>query len=323
MRIRMIITILFSILLLLVLSLFLARYKKHRKKKNERRSRETWVIGIYKGPSPLTLFPPTDINNPILSATDVTDVKARFVADPFMAEHKGGYYLFFEVLNDKRDAGEIGYAFSSDCVQWEYRKIILKERFHLSYPYLFNHEGHHYMIPECAGSGGIQLYQAKHFPEQWQHIATLVKGHGRYAALADPSIFSYRNRWYLFSYCGKDKSLHLFTSERLTGAWQEHPKSPVATGTARFARPGGRVTIHEGHIYRYSQDETPNYGTRVWAFRITELSEKSYSEEPAAEKPVVEPGNEWWNRSGMHTVDPHQTKTGEWIALVDGFTISE
>lgn len=319
----MFITMLFALLLLLAILLVIARYKKHRKKKVLRRSRETWAIGMYKGPSPIQLFPPSDITNPILTAKDVTDTKARFVADPFMVEHNGGYYLFFEILNDKRDTGEIGYAFSSDCLHWEYRNIILKERFHLSYPYLFFHDNHCYMIPECAGSGGIQLYQAQHFPDQWQHITTLVKGHGRYTALADPSIFSYRNRWYLFSYCGKDKSLHLFTSETLTGAWQEHPKSPVVSGTPCFSRPGGRVIIHEGSIYRYAQDETPNYGTRVWAFRITELSEERYSEEPATKKPVIEPGKEWWNKSGMHTVDAHQTKTGEWIALVDGFTIGE
>ena len=319
----MFMTFFLLILIIAGVVLFSRRYKLHHHKKVLRRSRETWSIGIYKGPSPIQLFPPSDIKNPILSAKDVTDIKARFVADPFMAEHNSGYYLFFEVLNDKRDTGEIGYAFSSDCLQWEYRKIILKERYHLSYPYLFFHDELCYMIPECAGSGGIQLYKAKHFPDQWHHIATLVKGHDRYAALADPSIFCYRNRWYLFSYCGKDKSLHLFTSKTLTGTWKEHPKSPVAAGTPCFARPGGRVIIHDGSIYRYSQDETPNYGTRVWAFRITELSEESYSEEPASEKPVVEPGDEWWNRSGMHTVDPHQTQTGEWIALVDGFTISE
>ncbi len=315
----------FFLLILFIVGvvLFTRRYNIHRKKKIVRRSRETWVIGMYRGPSPIQLFPQSGVTNPILTAKDVTDIKARFVADPFMVEHNSGYYLFFEVLNDKRDTGEIGYAFSSDCLQWEYRKIILKERFHLSYPYLLFHEGHCYMIPECADSGGIQLYRAKHFPEQWQHISTLVKGHGRHAALADPSIFCYRNRWYLFSYCGKDKSLHLFTSAILTGTWQEHPKSPVVSGTPHFARPGGRVIIHEGRIYRYAQDETPNYGTRVWAFLITELSEESYSEVPATKEAVVAPGNEWWNRSGMHTVDAHQTKTGEWIALVDGFTISE
>ena len=169
----MLITPILLILFMLGVLLFSARYQKHRHKKIQRRSRETWAIGIYTGPSPIKLFPPHEIKNPVLSAKDVTDVSARFVADPFMIEHNRAYYLFFEVLNDKTNRGEIGYAFSRNGLQWEYQKIVLKERFHLSYPYLFFHEGSYYMLPECNGSGGIQLYQATHFPEKWQQIATL------------------------------------------------------------------------------------------------------------------------------------------------------
>ena len=318
----MLLNILWLIVLSVAVALFTARYNKHRKKKLVRRSRETWAIGIYAGSSPMQLYPPPGINNPVLTAKDITDIKARFVADPFMIRHNGHYYLFFEVLNDKRNRGEIGYAVSNDGLQWAYRKIILKELFHLSYPYVFFHDGNYYMIPECMGSGGIQLYQATEFPERWQRIATLIKGNGSAAALVDPSIIHYQNRWYLFSYSGKSKSLHLFTAGHLAGPWKEHPKSPLVSGSPHFSRPGGRVVSHEGVLYRYAQDEIPNYGSRVWAFRITELTKESYSEEAASENPIVEAGHEWWNRDGMHTIDPHQLEDGRWIACVDGFTIS-
>ncbi|MCX6178395.1 MAG: hypothetical protein NT163_03335 [Chlorobiales bacterium] len=300
---------------------FLARYRKHLDKKRDRRTRETWAIGLYKGPSPLKLFPPEGINNPILSAKDVTDVPARFVADPFMIQNDTGYYLFFEVLNDKRNLGEIAYAFSSDAIYWQYRNVVLKERFHLSYPYVFAWENHYYMIPECNNSGGIQLYEAKKFPEQWHLVATLIKSTGRYSALVDPSTIHYQNRWYLFSYAQKSKNLHLYMSDILTGPWKEHPKSPIVSSSPNYARPGGRVILNNGIIYRYAQDEIPNYGTKVWTFRITELTENTYCEELASEKPVLQPGREWWNKDGMHTVDPHQRETGEWLALVDGFSI--
>jgi hypothetical protein len=42
-----------------------------------------WSIGIYTGDS-LILTPPSQIKNPVLTAHDVTDVRALFVADPFM-----------------------------------------------------------------------------------------------------------------------------------------------------------------------------------------------------------------------------------------------
>ena len=316
-----IISLLTSLVTISVVLLFIARYRKHCKKKILRRSKETWAIGIYKGNSPLELFPTDDIKNPVLTAQDVTDISARFVADPFMIKNQTGYHLFFEVLNNKRNTGEIACAFSDNGLQWRYSKVILRERFHLSYPYVFMAEGIYYMIPECMGSGGIQLYQATQFPDEWKHTATLVQGRNRFAATVDPSIIYHKKRWYLFCYAPKSKNLHLYTSETLTGPWKEHPKSPVVSNSPHFARPGGRVIYYNGTIYRYAQDEVPHYGTKVWAFRIDELSEHSYCEELVSEEPVVQPGHEGWNNTGMHTIDPHQRETGEWFALVDGFTI--
>jgi len=313
-------TILFF-LVVIAASLFIVRYRKHSNKKTDRRSRETWAIGIYKGPSPLQLSPAADISNPILTAKDVTDIKARFVADPFMIQNKEGFHLFFEVLNDSSDLGEIGYAFSADSQHWQYRNIILKKRFHLSYPYVFFWDNRYYMLPECSDSGGIQLYEAKRFPDQWELAATILKGNGRFSALADPSIIHYKNRWYLFSYAIKSKNLHLFSSDALNDGWKEHPKSPIITASPQFARPAGKLVISDGTIYRYAQDETPHYGTRVWAFRITELTELMYNEEAVGDEPILQPGNELWNKDGMHTVDAHKSGSGEWMAFVDGFTI--
>ena len=44
-----------------------------------------WSIGIYTGDSPFQLRAPANKPNPVLSQTDVTDVSAEFVADPFHA----------------------------------------------------------------------------------------------------------------------------------------------------------------------------------------------------------------------------------------------
>jgi len=313
----------FTLLATPVVLMIIARYRKHQKKKMLRRSKETWAIGIYEGKSPIELFPPKGIKNPVLTANEVTDISARFVADPFMLQNDAGYHLFFEVLNRRRNRGEIAYAFSSNGIEWRYRKVVLRERFHLSYPSVFSVDNQYYMVPECMGSGGIQLYKATAFPEQWERIATLVTGNDRFAALVDPSVIHYNNHWYLFSYAGKSKNLHLFIADTITGPWQEHPKSPVVCNSPNFARPGGRVTLHDGAIYRYAQDEIPNYGTKVWAFRITELTPERYCEELASEEPVLQPGNEWWHKDGMHTVDPHQREHGEWFALVDGFSIHQ
>src|SRR5947209_16965634 len=83
-----------------------------------------WSIGIYAGKSPLHLAPAAGAANPVLSAASITDVPARFVADPFMLRMDGLWHLFFEVMNNASDRGEIGLATSADGLTWQYQKII-------------------------------------------------------------------------------------------------------------------------------------------------------------------------------------------------------
>ncbi len=311
-----------QIILIPVLAITGGVFVRYRLKRNmakkQRRNSELWSIGLYEGPDPVTLLPAPGIVNPILKARDVTDIKARFVADPFMISHNGQFYLFFEVLNEKRNSGEIGFAQSADLKTWSYGSIVLKEKFHLSYPYVFEHEGEIYMIPECAKSNAVRLYRATSFPSRWKFEASLIKGRKRHAPLLDPSIVHHNGHWYLFSYARKLNNLHLFTAKELKGPWKEHPASPIVKDSQSFARPGGRVISHAGCLYRYAQDGIPRYGSKAWAFRITELTPESYHEVPCPNGPVVAEGREPWCNAGMHTVDAHRMDDGRWIAFVDG-----
>ncbi len=293
------------------------RLKRHQSK-IKRRNSQTWSIGLYEGPNPFLLEPVAEINNPILTANDITDVPARFVADPFMITRDGKHHLFFELLNIKRNTGEIGHAVSDDLKTWRYTSVALRERFHLSYPYVFEHDGDIYMIPECAKSKSIRLYRAASFPYDWRPVVTLLSGNKREVPLLDPSVIFHDGHWYLFSYIRKVNNLHLHVAESLTGPWREHPASPVVKNSDHFARPGGRIVKDGTTLYRFAQDGQPRYGSKVWGFRITELTPIAYREEAVSDTPVIQEGKEAWNSKGMHTVDPHLMPDGRWIALVDG-----
>ena len=115
-----------------------------------------WSIGIYTGESPFNLAPPENINNPVLTARDVTDVTAEFVADPFMVKEGSSWYMFFEVWNSWDRQGDIGLAVSSDGVNWAYKQIVLNEAFHLSYPYVFKWKNEYYMIPETYQASSVR-----------------------------------------------------------------------------------------------------------------------------------------------------------------------
>ena len=130
-----------AISLLAALGLLVRDRFERWRQKQQRRQNDVWSIGLYAGPDPVTLAPAPGISNPILTSGEVTDVPARFVADPFMIEREGQYHLFFELLNTKRKMGEIGHAVSDDLKAWRYTRVVLRERFHLSYPYVFEHNG--------------------------------------------------------------------------------------------------------------------------------------------------------------------------------------
>jgi hypothetical protein len=271
--------------------------------------KDRWAIALWRGPSPLHLASGRDA--PALTAADVTDVQAEFVADPFLVREGGLWHLFFEVLNRRSALGEIGHATSRDGVLWRYDRIVLKEPFHLSYPQVFRWEGEWYMVPESMGDRSVRLYRASAFPGGWELASTLLSGQG----YVDPTLLRHEGRWWLFVIHPKHH-LHLYFSEALEGPWREHPQSPLLQGDPHAARPAGRVVSDAGRLIRFSQDGVPWYGRRVLAFEITELTPERYRERPLG--PVLLPG-EGWNRDGMHHLDPQPDGEGGWIAAVDGF----
>jgi hypothetical protein len=277
-----------------------------------------WSIGIYAGESPFHLAPAPNVHNPVLSATDVTDLRAVFVADPFMIRANHNWYLFFEVFNAETFKGEIGLAISENGWTWKYERLVLQEPYHLSYPYVFEWQGEHYMVPETLGAESIQLYKAVSFPHDWLLAGSLIQGE-----FADPSLFRFANRWWMFA-CStphEHDDLRLFFADQLTGPWTEHPSSPIVENNNRIARPGGRVLVLENRIIRFAQDCFPIYGTQVRAFEIAELTPTRYQEKECERSPIFGASGAGWNSSGMHHVDPHPLGEGRWIACVDGLCI--
>jgi hypothetical protein len=272
--------------------------------------RDTWAIGIYKGQSPFNLSD-DGIPNPVLTAEDVTDADAAFVADPFMVKENGSWFMFFEVYNKETDEGDIALATSKDGTTWEYEKIVLDEPFHLSYPHAFKVDEEYYMVPESEDAGEVRLYRATGFPDEWAYEATLLgKGY------RDSTLFHYDGTWYMFTTDSNDM-LYLFYSDELDGPWLEHPENPIVEWNANIARPGGRVLLHNDLMIRFAQDDWPLYGNSVRAFEILHINKTDYEEIEYSSEPLIQGDWNGWNWRGMHHYDVHQSEDG-WIAAVDG-----
>jgi hypothetical protein len=279
------------------------------------------------------------VRNPVLTAAQVTDVPATFVADPFMIQVHQTWYMFFEIYQTQWQRGVIGLATSRDGWHWRYAGVVLQEPFHLSYPYVFTWQDDYYMVPETLEAGAIRVYRAADFPTTWVCVGSVLAGQ-----YADPSLFRADGKWWMLvcSTPFQHDTLCLYCADTLLGPWRAHAQNPLIRGDAHSARPGGRVTVlGEGpdgpaptqsrqgrgrpastqsrqRIIRYAQDDAPFYGRQVRAFEIIELTTTRYTEREVPESPVLQPSGAGWNAKGMHHIDPHRLDDTHWLASVDG-----
>lgn len=285
------------------------------KKAKDQPSYQKWSIGVYTGDSPFTLGPAPEISNPVLTAEDVSDRKAVFVADPFMVPTDDNWYMFFEIFDKQTNQGDIGVAESADGHAWQYQRIVLDEPFHLSYPYVFKHNDTYFMIPESHIQNAIRLYQAVEFPTQWKFVGTLIDG----KPFRDTCIIHFLDTWWIFTASTPKDTLNLYYAEDLMGPWIEHPMSPIVQMDPNTARPGGRMMVLDNNLVRFAQDCDPVYGNSIHAFIITELTKTTYTERPVDHNPILGPSGAGWNQDGMHQIDAHPLGDHSWIASVDGF----
>jgi hypothetical protein len=276
----------------------------------ELRAPTAWSIGIYRGRDLFDLQP--QANNPVLSAGQITDVDASFVADPFMIRRDGRWFMFFEVMNRYRQKGEIGLATSDDGRRWDYQGIVMATEHHLSYPFVFTSGDDVFMVPEEGELSVIRLFRARDFPVGWEPVHLIAHG----MAFEDTTLFEAGGQWWAIASTTSDAHVvttHVFHSDRLMGDWLRHPEAGKAVG-----RSAGRVVEEDSMIIRFVQVSARAYGESVRAHRIDSLSPASYSESPIMDKPLIGPSGVGWNAARMHTIDAHRLNSGEWIACVDG-----
>lgn len=271
--------------------------------------KKKYSIGIYEGDSIFDLKPLK--NNPVLTKFDVKDVRASFVADPFVIKRNDVYYLFFEVKSKrKRDIGEIGLATSKDLKHFNYKKIVIREKFHLSYPFVFKFENDFYIILESGENRDLRLYKAVDFPFEWKLERIIFKD----KRLADPTLLFLDGKIYLFVTNMENDSLEIYISNGLKN-FVPHKKNPFYKGDRSKNRNGGRIFIDDGNIYRFVQNCSNYYGEKVDMYKITKIDENDFQEEFV--KTILSPSKKGWNANQMHHIDIVK-EHNKYIAVVDG-----
>jgi len=238
-------------------------------------SREQWIIGYHQAPGA------EDGDRPCLAPHRyklLVPPHDRFWADPFPVRVDGRHFVFFEEFVEREGKAHI-------CVMEMGSKGPIGDPmraltcdYHLSYPFVFEHAGAHYMIPETASTGRIELWRATAFPTQWEFDRVLLEGTGH----VDATLAQIDGRWWLFAAGGETggdawDDLYLYHAPDPLGPWTPHRRNPIVTDV-RSARPAGKLFRVGESWYRPAQDGSISYGGAVTIQRILRIDETSYEE---------------------------------------------
>jgi len=179
--------------------------------------------------------------------------KDRFYADPFLFEKDGKTFLFFEDFRLAEGRAVISCCeLGADGTPGSPVEV-LRCPYHLSYPFVFEHEGEVYMIPETRGNRRVEVYRATTFPTEWTSEAVLLND----VHAVDATIQKVNGKFWMFAgvsngnYSNSDE-LCLFFAEALKGPWTPHPNNPVLSDVRR-SRPAGMLFYDEGRLIRPSE----------------------------------------------------------------------
>jgi hypothetical protein len=238
--------------------------------------------------------------------------RGRYWADPFVYTRGGRTYCYVEDLDQQTNRGHIT-ALELDGAQVVELGVALREPFHLSFPFLFEHQGELYMCPETSAAGEVRVYRSVEFPLRWELAQVLMRG----VSAADPLLFEKGGRWWLLvnideaatgDHCSE---LYLFSADSpLSARWTPHPRNPLLIDSIG-GRNGGLV-IDGDKRYRLGQCQGfDRYGESLRVYEITELSPERYAEELVGEiKPDFRRGlrgTHHLSTDGTTTVVDHAT----------------
>lgn len=224
----------------------------------------------------------------------------RFYADPIAATWQGRSFVLVEEFPYATAKGIISAVEMGPDGPIGAPRPVFEAEGHLSYPFVFEHDGAMWMIPESASAGTVELYRADAFPDGWRHAATLVTG----LEVADATVVQHGGRWWMTGTVGGGDAstwdaLHLWSAARLEGPWRAISANPVLLD-ALAARPAGAFYRRGGELWRPAQDCTTGYGAGLALCRVTKMDDEGFAQEIGA---VLRAGGADWPGSGLHTVN--------------------
>ena len=223
---------------------------------------------------------------------------AAWWADPFLLRVDQRTWVLFEELLLGSQRGHISALEIDDAGRaLSPAQIVLREPWHLSYPFIWHEAGRTFMLPEAGNSGQLTLYEAVDGALHWRRREVLLSG----VRLADATVVAFNGRLWMFATTADpgalmDDTLNIYWATRIEGPWHAHAMNPVKID-ARSARPAGSMWVRDDVLYRVVQDCSTTYGGSTVCMRVLKLTEYEFQEEPVPE----------WARLKAKQKDPWHT----------------
>lgn len=233
----------------------------------------------------------------------------KFYADPFTIKNEGKNYIFFEEFCFIKNKGYISVVEIDSDGNHTAPQVVLEQKYHLSYPFLFKLNHQIYMIPETSANDTIELYSTKNFPYDWtleKVMMTGVKANDTTIWFEDQKVWMFTN----IVETGRPqyKDLFLFYAESIFDEWKSHPLNPIVSDIGS-ARPAGNLFLHHGELIRPGQNSLLRYGNALVFNKIISMTQNNFSEQK------MEQVNPNWYPENMSC---HTYNFNEDLEVIDG-----
>lgn len=216
---------------------------------------------------------------------------SEYWADPFVWRHRGRDWVLVEAFSYRTGVGRLQALALDGTLRPTGAPVAIDSGAgHASYPFVFEHDGAVWMVPETCARLSVDLYRFDDFPHGARRVRRLLHG----INAADSNLLRHDGRWWLVTSVydaaeAPNRYLAIFhTDDLLRGRWTPHPvNAEQRDGQRRFGHGrGAGPWVREGaHWLRPVQASEDYYGQRLAWRRVTRLDASHFDETPADAPP--------------------------------------